>query len=160
MPQWRQGFLSYIRHLIGSMLLCSRYFCLVFITTSCAEACWTAQLKELKTQAPCLFDHLLFWVHDMLNFEEVCWHLEACLEAPGVSILMSPYYFTKSEARYLVYFFVEALMNTLKDMLDALVESEDEICTKVIWSHCWNELSRYRKFFREKMITKKREQRG
>jgi len=92
---------------IGSMLPRSRYFRVVFVSAGCAEACRTAALKELKTEAPRLFDHLLFWVEDLLDLEEAQWRLEARFEATGVCKLMSPYYFTEPEARYLGNFFVD-----------------------------------------------------
>ena len=114
---------------MGSILPRSRYFRAVFSSAGCAEACRTEQLKELKTQAPCLFYHLLFWIDDMVDFEEAQWRLDARFEATDISKVMSPYYFTEPEARYLGNFFVEGSANTLKQTLDNLAASQDELCT-------------------------------
>ena len=113
---------------IGSILPRSRAFRFLFTTAAYAESCRTAQLKELKDQAPRLYDHVLFWIDDMLNFDDAQWRVEAPIEATGVSSFMSPYYFTEQEARYLGNFYIEGSTKTLKDALDAL--AEEEVCTK------------------------------
>ena len=115
---------------IGSMMPRSASLRTFFVAKGHAEACRTAALKELITDAPRLFDHLLFWVDDLQDFEEAQWRLDTRFEAADICQLMSPYYFTEPEARYLGNFFVEGSANTLKDMLNMLVACGEEICTK------------------------------
>jgi hypothetical protein len=114
---------------IGSILPHSRYFRFLFTTAAYAESCRTAQLKELKNNAPGLYEHLLFWVDDMLNFDEAKSRLEAHNDSTGVASFMSPYYFRNQEARYLGHFYLEGSTKTLKDKLDDLSKDE-EVCTK------------------------------